>query len=329
MSFDRNNDIADSIIDVIGNTPLVYLSERMNDTHARVAVKLESMNPMASVKDRLAMAIILKAEKDGLLIPGKSVIVEGTSGNTGIALAQIGAIRGYKVIIAMPDTMSKERRALITIFGAELVLTPGKFGMKGANAKAKEIVANTPNAYLAEQFSTKYNAAIHYETTGPEIWRQTKGKIDIFVAGAGTGGTVTGICRFLKEQNPNVQTFAVEPTESPVLSGGSPAPHKIQGIGAGFIPDVLDRSVIDSVFLCPSDTAIAVARDLPKKEGIFCGISAGAAVFSALEIARRPENAGKLIVTVIPSFGERYLSTALFSEVYDKALALPTTEVNF
>ena len=327
MPYDRQNEIAESVVDVIGNTPLVYMSKRLNDTHARIAMKLENMNPMASVKDRLAMAIILKGERDGKLIPGESTIVEATSGNTGIALAQVGAIRGYKVVICMPDTMSKERRALISIFGAELILTPGKFGIKGANAKAKEIVAATPGAVLAEQFSTKYNAEIHYETTGPEIWAQSQGKVDVFVAGVGTGGTVTGTARYLKEKNSKVQVYAVEPAESPVLSGGAHTPHKIQGLGAGFVPDVFDKAVIDGIIQCPSDTAIAVARDLPQKEGVFSGISAGANVFAALEVARRPENAGKLIVVVIPSFGERYLSTALFSEVYEKALALPTTDV--
>eukprot|EP00744_Colponema_vietnamica_P001887 GILI01003062.1.p2 GENE.GILI01003062.1~~GILI01003062.1.p2 ORF type:complete len:383 (+),score=112.84 GILI01003062.1:131-1150(+) len=322
-NFDKNNNIASNMVDLICQTPMVYVN-RLNTTKAKIAVKLESENPMGSVKDRLALGIFSKSERDGKFIPGKTVIVEATSGNTGIALAHIGAIRGYRVIITMPETMSLERRSLLKILGAEVILTPGSLGMKGAIAKAKQVVAETPNAVLSEQFSTPYNAEIHEETTGPEIWQQTQGKVDIFVSGTGTGGTITGVAHYLLKKNPNVKIVAVEPSESAVLSGSAPGPHKIQGIGPGFVPDVLDTKIISETIKCPSEEAIRVARALPQNEGIFCGFSGGAAVFAALELAARPENEGKLIVAIIPSYGERYLSTILFDSFTKEAAALPT-----
>lgn len=323
-TFDTHNGIADSMIDLIGQTPMVFLNRMNAGNKAKIALKLESENPMGSVKDRLALGIFTKSERDGKFIPGKTVIVEATSGNTGIALAHIGAIKGYRVIITMPETMSLERRTMLKILGAEVVLTPGSLGMKGAIAKAKQIVAETENAVLSEQFSTPYNAEIHEETTGPEIWRQTGGKVDILVAGTGTGGTITGAGHYILKQNPDVKIVAVEPTESSVLSGSAPGPHRIQGIGPGFIPDVLDTKMITEVIKCPSDEAIRVARLLPQKEGVFCGFSGGANVYAALELAQRPENEGKLIVAIIPSYGERYLSTALFEAFTQEAATLPT-----
>lgn len=323
-TFDKNNGIADSMVDLIGQTPMVYLNRLNEGNGAKIALKLESENPMGSVKDRLALGIFAKSERDGKFIPGKTVIVEATSGNTGIALAHIGAIKGYRVIITMPETMSLERRTLLKILGAEVVLTPGSLGMKGAIAKAKQIVSETDNAVLSEQFSTSYNAEIHEETTGPEIWKQTQGKVDFLVAGTGTGGTITGTGRYLLKQNPDVKIVAVEPSESAVLSGSAPGPHRIQGIGPGFIPDVLDTKMISEVIKCPSDEAMRLARALPQSEGIFCGFSGGACVSAALELAKRPENAGKLIVAIIPSYGERYLSTALFEAFTQEAAALPT-----
>eukprot|EP00796_Vickermania_ingenoplastis_P008176 gene8176-5705_t len=325
LTFDRDNSVARDISQLIGNTPCVYLN-RLNHTRAKIVLKLECENPMASVKDRLALAIIDKAEADGKLTPGKSVIVEATSGNTGVGLAHMAAIRGYKVIITMPESMSIERRCLLNIFGAEVHLTPSPLGMKGAVMMANKIVARNPNSVLANQFSTKYNAQIHEETTGPEIWRQNKGVVDMFVAGVGTGGTLTGVARYLKKMNPNVRIAAVEPAESPVLSGGKPGPHKIQGIGPGFIPEILDRSLIDEVFTVRSDDAIATAQKLARSDGIFAGFSSGANVFAALKIGERPEFAGKTIVTVIPSFGERYLSTALYKDVQERMKALPVID---
>lgn len=322
-NFDKNNGIANTMVDLICQTPMVYLN-RLNNTKAKIALKLESENPMGSVKDRLALGIFTKSERDGKFIPGKTVIVEATSGNTGIALAHIGAIRGYRVIITMPETMSLERRSLLKILGAEVILTPGSLGMKGAIAKAKQIVADTPDAVMSEQFCTPYNAEIHEETTGPEVWQQTQGKIDYFVAGVGTGGTITGVAHYLQKQNPNVKIVAVEPSESAVLSGSAPGPHKIQGIGAGFVPDVLDTKIISETIKCPSDEAIRISRTLPQSDGIFCGFSGGANVYAALELASRPENEGKLIVAIVPSYGERYLSTILFESFTKEAAALPT-----
>ncbi|RNE95674.1 putative cysteine synthase [Trypanosoma conorhini] len=320
--FDRRNNVAPSMDALIGDTPAVYLT-KMNNTAAKIVLKLESLNPMTSVKDRLAYAVYEKAERDGKLIPGRSVVVEATSGNTGIALAQLGAIRGYKVIIIMPESMSIERRCLMRIFGAELLLTPAALDMKGSLALAHRIVGSNPDAVLVDQFSTKYNAQAHQETTGPEIWRQTQGQVDCFVAGVGTGGTLTGVARYLKSVGCGATIVAVEPAESPVLAGGKPGPHRIQGIGAGFVPQVLEGALVDEVIQVPSDAAIDVAQRLPREEGIFCGISGGANVYAALQIARRPDMAGKTIVTIIPSFGERYLSTALYTSVKEEVTALP------
>lgn len=323
--FDRDNNVAENITQLVGNTPCVYLN-RFNTTRAKIILKLESENPMASVKDRLALAIIDKAEADGKLIPGKSVIVESTSGNTGVGLAYVGALRGYKVIITMPESMSIERRCLLRIFGAELALTPAAMGMRGAVLMANKIVSKNANAVLANQFSTKYNPQIHEETTGPEIWRQTKGNVDVLVAGVGTGGTLMGISRYLRRKNPNLRVVAVEPAESPVLSGGKPGPHKIQGIGPGFIPDVYDSSQVDEVFTVRGEDAIATAQKIARTDGIFCGFSSGANVYASIKIGERPEMEGKNIVTIIPSYGERYLSTALYKEVQDRVKALPVID---
>nr|AGT02721.1 cysteine synthase [Strigomonas galati] len=326
-TFDRNNDVAENFGQLIGNTPCLYL-RKLNHTKANIVLKLECDNPMASVKDRLGFAIYDKAEKEGKLVPGKSVVVEATSGNTGVALAQLGVVRGYRVIITMPESMSLERRCLLRIFGAELILTPAALGMKGAVAMANKIVATNPDAILADQFGTKYNALIHEETTGPEIWRQTKGKVDAIVAGVGTGGTLTGIAHYLKKQKPEVLSVAVEPAESPVLSGGQPGPHKIQGIGAGFIPTVLDRKIVDEVIAVKGDDAIETSQKLTRTDGVFCGFSGGANVYAALKLGERPEMAGKTIVAIIPSFGERYLSTVLYKSIRDEVASLPVVDAS-
>jgi cysteine synthase len=302
-----------SITELVGKTPLLQLRRLAEGIDARVLVKLESHNPLSSVKDRIGLAMIEAAEKAGQLRSG-STIVEATSGNTGIALAFVGAARGYKVVLTMPDTMSMERRRLLKVFGAELILTPGPEGMNGAVARAEEIVKKTPNAIMARQFENQANPEIHYRTTGQEIWDDAEGKVDIFVAGVGTGGTITGSSRRLKELNPALKSIAVEPDGSAVLSGESPGPHKIQGIGAGFIPKVLDRSIVDEVMRVTSEDAGKTSRQLARLEGVLCGISAGANVWAALQVARRPENSGKTIVTVICDTGERYLSTWLFEE---------------
>ena len=301
---------------LIGRTPLVRINRLFGDSQADVYAKLEFYNPANSVKDRIGVAIVDAAEASGELKPG-GTIVEGTSGNTGIALAFVGAARGYKVILAMPETMSKERRALLRAFGAELVLTPGPEGMKGAVAKAEEIAASTEGAVLARQFANPANVAVHKETTAEEIWADTDGEIDIVVAGVGTGGTITGVGQVLKERKPAVRIVAVEPKESPLLSGGAPGPHKIQGIGANFIPEILDRSVIDEVLPQDSETAVEWARRAAREEGLLVGISSGAALAAAGELAGREENAGKTIVVVIPSFGERYLSSVLYADLLD------------
>jgi len=308
--------IYNDITEVFGKTPLVRLNTVTDGAGATVLAKLEFYNPSASVKDRLGIAIVDAAEKSGALKPG-GTIVESTSGNTGIALAMVAAARGYKAILTMPDTMSKERRMLLRAYGAELVLTPGSEGMKGAVGKAEEIVANTPGAVLAKQFANEANPAIHEATTGPEIWADTDGAVDIFVAGVGTGGTITGVGHYLKKQKPGVRIVAVEPEESPILNGGAPGPHKIQGIGANFVPDILDREVYDEVIDVNITQSVEMARRLALEEGILGGISSGATVTAAVELAKRPENAGKTIVVIIASFGERYLSTVLYEDLAD------------
>jgi cysteine synthase A len=308
--------IYNNITDVTGNTPLVRINRLAPAGGAEILAKLEFYNPGNSVKDRLGKAIIDAAEKSGELKPG-GTIVEGTSGNTGISLALIGAARGYKVILTMPETMSVERRVLVRAFGAEIVLTPGPEGMKGAVAKAAEIVANTPGAILARQFENEANPAIHRATTAEEIWADTDGEVDIFIAGVGTGGTITGVGQRLKELKPEVQIIAVEPQESPILNGGAPGPHKIQGIGANFVPPILDTEVYDEVFDVDFETAVDVARRLAAEEGIFAGISTGAIFHAAIEVAKRPENAGKKIVAIVCDFGERYVSTILLEPFRD------------
>jgi len=306
--------IYNDITEIFGNTPLVRLNAVASGLGATVLAKLEFYNPSASVKDRLGVAIVDAAEKSGLLLPG-GTIVEGTSGNTGIALAMVCAARGYHVILTMPETMSQERRMLLRAYGAELVLTPGSEGMRGAVEKAAEIVARTPGAVLAKQFENEANPAIHRATTGPEIWKDTDGAVDIFVSGIGTGGTITGTGRYLKEQKPGLTVIGVEPAESPILNGGAPGPHKIQGIGANFVPVVLDREVYDEIIDVNITQSVAMARRLAAEEGILAGITSGATVVAALEVAGRPENAGKTIVVIIASFGERYLSTVLYEDL--------------
>ncbi len=309
--------IAASVTDLIGNTPLVRLNRVTEGAGATVVAKLEFFNPGHSVKDRIAVAMIEAAERDGKIGPG-TVIVEPTSGNTGIGLAMVCAARGYKLIITMPETMSRERRQLLRAYGAELVLTPGPDGMGGAIAKAREIVAANPDThFLPQQFENPANPAIHRSTTAEEIWRDTDGQVDILVAGVGTGGTITGVGEVLKERKPGVQIVAVEPDASPVLSGGAKGPHPIQGIGAGFVPPILNTGIYDEIIRVGNDDAFETARHVATQEGVLVGISSGAAVWAALQLAKRPENAGKLIVVVIPSFGERYLSTALFQHLAD------------
>ena len=306
--------IARDLTETIGNTPLVRLNRVTDGAHAQVVVKLESFNPIHSVKDRIGAAMILDAEEKGL-IKKNTVIVEPTSGNTGIALAYVAAARGYKLILTMPDTMSVERRQLLSIFGAQLVLTSGADGMKGAIKKAEELAAANPNYYMPQQFKNPANPEIHRLTTAEEIWRDTDGKVDILVAGVGTGGTITGVSEALKKKKPGFKAIAVEPAASPVLSGGKPGPHKIQGIGAGFVPEVFKKEFVDEIIQVTNENAGATARRLAKEEGILAGISSGAATWAGIEVAKRPENKGKLIVVIIPDTGERYLSTWLFQDI--------------